>query len=80
MCVDTPVFPLKPNLDLLISCQCTNLLDATCWLSKKKTWFLSRFTKRLNSSSVYAGHLGKMCANKQGPNLLRFKIFRFPAW
>ena len=79
MCVDTPVFPLKRNLDLLISCQCTNLLHATCWLSKK-TWFLSRFTKRLNSSSVCAWLLGKMCANKQAPNMLRFKIFRFPAW
>ena len=35
MCVDTPVFPLKRNLDLLISCQATNRLHATCWLSKK---------------------------------------------
>ena len=45
MCVDTPVFPLKPNLDLLISCQCTNLLHATCWLSKKNMVRITLFQK-----------------------------------
>ena len=53
--------------------------SVTCYmLVEQKTWFLPRFTNRLNSSSICAWLLGKMCANKQGPNMLRFKIFRFP--